>query len=95
MKYLKFKKQAQENKKVHLFEEMTNASVKLTQYKFSTWSLRQMLCGSHIKIWNLANHMKKHNKKYQKARFIDENLKTKSLMFFVAFFPCDIQDFKF
>ena len=27
MKYLKFKKQAQENKKVHLFEEMTNSSV--------------------------------------------------------------------
>ena len=27
MKYLKFKNQAQENKKVHLFEEMTNASI--------------------------------------------------------------------
>ena len=24
-----------------------------------------MLCGSHIKIWNLANHMKKQNKKHQ------------------------------
>ena len=23
-----------------------------------------MLCGSHIKIWNLANHMKKQNKKH-------------------------------
>ena len=24
-----------------------------------------MLCGSHIKIWNLANHMKKQNKKHK------------------------------
>ena len=24
-----------------------------------------MLCGSHIKIWNFANHMKKQNKKHQ------------------------------
>ena len=39
-----------------------------------------MLCGSHIKIWNLVNHMKIQNKKHQNARFIDEKLKTKSLM---------------
>ena len=45
-----------------------------------------MLCGSHIKIWNLANHMKKQNKKHQNARYIGEELKTKSLMFFVSFF---------
>ena len=45
-----------------------------------------MLCGSYTKIWNLANHMKKQNKKHQKARLIDEKMKTKSLMFFVYFF---------
>ena len=37
----------------------------------------------------------KQNKKHQNARFIDEKLKTKSLMFFVSFFSCDVQDFKF
>ena len=36
--------------------------------------------------------MKKQNKKRQNA--IDEKLKTKSLMFFVSFFSCDLQDFK-
>ena len=36
--------------------------------------------------------MKKQNKKHQNVRFIDEKLKTKSLMFFVS---CDLQDFKF
>ena len=37
--------------------------------------------------------MKKQNKKRQNA--IDEKLKTKGLMFFVSFFSCDLQDFKF
>ena len=51
-----------------------------------------MLCGSLIKIWNLAkHHMKKQNKKHEN----DEKLKTKGLMFFVSFFSCDLQDFKF
>ena len=54
-----------------------------------------MLRGSRIKIWNLGNHMKKQNKKYQNARSIDEKLKTKGLMFFVSLFSCDLQDFKF
>ena len=36
--------------------------------------------------------MKKDNKKHQNDRFIDEKLKTKSLMLFVSF---DLQDFKF
>ena len=35
------------------------------------------------------------NKKHQDARSIDEKLKTKSLMFFVAVFSFDLQDFKF
>ena len=39
--------------------------------------------------------MKKQNKKLQNARFIDEKLKTKSQMFFVLFFSCDLQDFQF
>ena len=54
-----------------------------------------MLCGSHVKIWNLANYMKKQNKKHQNARCIDEKLKTKSLMLFDSFISCDLQDFKF
>ena len=41
-----------------------------------------MLCGLHIKIRHLANLMRKQNKKHQIARFIDEKLKTKRLMFF-------------
>ena len=53
-----------------------------------------MLCRSHIRIWNLANHMKqKWNKKHQ----------TLSLQFFtnrssilkLLFFSCGSQDFKF
>ena len=52
-----------------------------------------MLCSSHFKIWNLANHMKKQNKKHQNAICIREKLKTKGLMFFVSFFSCDLQDF--
>ena len=31
-----------------------------------------MFWGSQIKIWNLANHMKKQNKKDQKAKSIDK-----------------------
>ncbi len=53
-----------------------------------------MLCGSHIKIWNPANHTEKQNKKHQNAKSIGEKLKTKGLMFFVSFFSCDLQDFK-
>ena len=53
-----------------------------------------MLCGSLIKIWNIANHMKKQNKKHQNAKPIGKKLKTKGLMFFVSFFSCDLQDFK-
>jgi hypothetical protein len=51
-----------------------------------------MLCGLLIKILNLANHMKKQNKKHQNAKSIVEKLKTKSLM--ILFFSCDLQDFK-
>ena len=52
--------------------------------------------GVHIlKFEILQTTWKKQNKKHQNARFIDEKLKTKSLMFFVLFFSCDLQDFKF
>ena len=39
--------------------------------------------------------MKKQNKKRQNAKSIGEKLKTKGLMFFVSFFACDLQYFKF
>ena len=46
-----------------------------------------MLCGSHIKVWNLTNHMKKQSKKQQQnAKFISEKLKAEGLMSFVSFF---------
>ena len=51
-----------------------------------------MFCGSLIKIWNLANHMKKQNKKH--AKYVGEKLKTKGLMVIVLFFLCDLQVFK-
>ena len=51
-----------------------------------------MLCSSHIKIWNLATTWKKN---HQNAIFVGEKLKTLSLMFFVSFYSCDLQDFKF
>ena len=57
-----------------------------TQNELSKRSLRQILYGSHIKIWNLANHIKKQNKKHQDTRSIDKKLETKSLMFLVSFF---------
>ena len=33
-------------------------------------------CNTYIEICNLANHMKKQNKKHDNDRFIDEKLKT-------------------
>ena len=51
------------------YENKCRTQKKWTQDPFeknsqlSTRSLRQILCGSHIKIWNLANHMRKQNKK--------------------------------
>ena len=37
----------------------------------------------------------KTKQKLQNAKSNDEKLKTKGLMFFVSFFSCDLQDFKF
>ena len=37
----------------------------------------------------------KQNKRHQNAKYIAEKLKTKGLMFFISFFSCDLQDFKF
>ena len=39
--------------------------------------------------------MKKQNKKPQNAKSNSEKLTTKDMMFFVSFFSCDLQDFKF
>ena len=52
-----------------------------------------MLFGSLIKIWNHTFHMKKQ--KHQNGKSIGEKLNNKGLMFFVKFFSCDLQDFKF
>ena len=54
--------------------------------KLSARSLRQMLCCSHIKIWNLANHMKKWNKEHQTLSFQFFIKRSSILMFFVSFF---------
>ena len=62
-------------------------TVKSTQYK--------KLAPNTLRFTYLANHMKKQNKKHQHVKFIGEKLKTKGLMFFVSFFSCDLQDFKF
>ena len=61
--------------------------------QLNTRSLRQMLCGSLIKCWNLTNHMKKLNKKHQN-QLIGEKLKTKGLMFFASIFQviCNISN---
>ena len=45
-------------------------------------------------IWNSKSCKphEKQNKKYQNVRSIGDKLKTKSLVFFVSFFSCDMQD---
>ena len=45
-----------------------------------------------VHILKCEIHMKKQNKKHKNARSISEKLKTKSLMFSVSFFTCDLQD---
>ena len=45
-----------------------------------------MLCGSRIKIWNFANHMKKRNKEHQTLSFQFFTNRFSILMFFVFFF---------
>ena len=39
--------------------------------------------------------MRKQNKNQQNAIFIGDKLKILSLMFFVSFYSCDLQDLKF
>ena len=48
-----------------------------------------------LKFDILQTTWKKQHKKHQNAKSIDEKMKTKGLMFFVSFFACDLQDFKF
>ena len=54
-----------------------------------------MLCGSHIEIWNLANHMKTQKKKYQNAIFINEKWKLRIWYSLYHFFHviCKISNF--
>ena len=44
-------------------------------------------------LWNLANQIKKLKEKTSKP--IGKELKSKSLVFFVSFFSCDLQEFIF
>ena len=54
-----------------------------------------MLCGLHIKIWNLANKMKKWSKEHQTLSFQFFINKSSILMLFVLFFHvvCKISNF--
>ena len=61
--------------------------VKSTQYK----KLAKCFAVHILEFEILQNTWKNH----QNAKFIDEKLKTKSLTFFVSFFSCDLQDFRF
>ena len=51
--------------------------------QFSTRSLRQMLCGSLVKICNLANHMKRQNIKFYWWKTVNWG---SNAMFFVILF---------
>ena len=57
-----------------------------------------MLRGSHIKVWNLANPMKKQNKKHQNATYVDLLVKNWKLRVWCSFFHfihliCEISNF--
>ena len=55
----------------------------------NTRTLRQMLCGSHIKIWNLASHMKKQTKNIKTLDLLVKNWKLRvrcSLFHFFMWF---------
>ena len=47
-----------------------------------------MLCGSHIKIWNITNHIKMLD-------LLVKNWKLRVWCSLFHFFSCDLQDFKF
>ena len=53
-----------------------------------------MLCGLHIRIWNLAQHMKKQNKNTKMLDLLMENWKLRVWCSLLIFFSCDMQDFK-
>ena len=54
-----------------------------------------MLCGSHIKIWNLANHMKKQNKNIKMLDLMIKNWKLRVWCSLFHFFHeiCKISNF--
>ena len=61
--------------------------LKSTQYK------KLSLNALRFTYWNLKS-CKLHGKTKHYKSFIDEKLKAQSLMLFVSFFSCDVQDFK-
>ena len=70
----------------NVLTHLTLKIIKSTQYKKLVPNASHVVYTLHIKIWNLAKHMKIQNRKHQNGRIIGEKLKTKSLMFFVSFF---------
>ena len=66
-------------------------AIKSTEYK----KFASNACGSHIKIWNLANHLKEMKQKHQTLSFQFFINKSNILMFFVLFFHvvCKISNF--
>ena len=72
----------------------------LYESKFSTRNLHQMLCSSHIKIWNLAKYLKKQNKNIKMLDLLMKNWKLRvwcSLFHFFMWFTifqiliCELQ----
>ena len=66
--------------------------VKSTQYKKLAQNTLQF---TYQNLKSCKPHEKTKTHTHQNARFIDEKLKTKSLMIFVSSFMCDLQGFKF
>ena len=63
--------------------------------QLSTRSLRQMLCNSHIKIWNLANHSKNITKNIKMLDLLMKNWKLRVWCSLFHFFHviCKIPNF--
>ena len=57
-------------------------------------TVRQMLCGSHLKK-NLANHMKKRKQKTSESTYLVFNNFTNRSSLKLSTFVCHFQDFKF
>ena len=49
----------------------------------------------HLLKFEILQTTYKTKQKHQNAKSIGKKMKNKGLMFFVSFFSCDLQDFKF